>query len=80
MEHHVRYLATASIRADGSSRFAKGAKWGYFPSVALAWRVSEEKFLKNNSTVSNLKLRASWGQTGNQNIGFYKSMQTYGIG
>ncbi|MDY4571366.1 SusC/RagA family TonB-linked outer membrane protein [Alistipes senegalensis] len=75
-----RYLATASIRADGSSRFAKGAKWGYFPSVALAWRVSEEKFLKNNSTVSNLKLRASWGQTGNQNIGFYKSMQTYGIG
>lgn len=75
-----KYLVTASLRADGSSRFAKGAKWGYFPSGALAWRVSEEKFLKNSRVISNLKVRTSWGQTGNQAIGLYKSMQTYGIG
>lgn len=73
-----RYLLTASIRADGSSKFGK-QKWGYFPSAAVAWRLSEEPFIKNLDLFSNLKLRAGYGLTGNQNIGTYKSIQTYGL-
>lgn len=60
-----RYIATATIRRDGSSNFGAGNRWGTFPSAALAWRISEEDFLKNNSSISNLKLRLGWGQTGN---------------
>ena len=61
-----RYMATATIRWDGSSRFREGKKWGSFPSFALAWRISEENFIKNNTPwISNLKLRLSYGQTGN---------------
>ena len=63
-----RYLLTATIRRDGSSKFADGNRWGWFPSAALAWRVSNESFLRGNETVSNLKLRLGWGATGNQNV------------
>jgi TonB-linked SusC/RagA family outer membrane protein len=66
-----RYLATVNFRADGSSRFADGHKWGYFPSFSLGWRINNEAFFKNlglDKTISNLKLRGGWGQTGNQRI------------
>jgi len=66
-----KYLLTASFRADGSSKFAKGNRWGLFPSLALGWRISNEQFFKNlniDNTVSNLKLRAGWGVNGNQRI------------
>ncbi len=63
-----RYLLTATIRRDGSNKFAEGHRWGWFPSAALAWRVSQEKFLKDNPTINNLKLRLGWGTTGNQNV------------
>lgn len=63
-----RYLLTATLRADGVSVFAKNNKWGYFPSVAAGWTLSEEDFMKNINWLSNLKLRLSWGQTGNADI------------
>ena len=73
-----RYLLTATVRRDGTSRFQNN-KWGTFPSVALAWRINEEGFLKNVDCLSNLKLRLGWGITGQQNIGQgdYPSMATY---
>lgn len=61
-----KYLLTATMRADGSSRFGENNKYGYFPSVALGWNISKEDFLADNAVFNNLKLRASWGQTGNQ--------------
>ncbi len=61
-----KYLLTATLRADGSSKFGANNKYGYFPSVALGWNISSEDFMSDNETFSNLKLRASWGQTGNQ--------------
>ncbi len=61
-----KYLLTASVRADGSSKFGKNNRYGYFPSVAAKWVISNEDFLKGNSLFSNLALRASWGITGNQ--------------
>jgi len=63
-----KYLLTASMRADGSTKFGAGNKFGYFPSAAFAWRVNNENFLKNTNWLSNLKLRLSAGQTGNSNI------------
>lgn len=72
-----RYLATVTFRADGSSRFGKNNKFGYFPSAALAWRVSNESFLKEVSLLSSLKLRLGWGRTGNQEIGDYPALSTY---
>jgi TonB-dependent starch-binding outer membrane protein SusC len=63
-----RFLATFTLRADGSSKFAAGNRWGYFPSLALAWRLSEENFLQNTKFLSNLKLRASFGTAGNNRI------------
>ncbi len=63
-----RYLLTATIRRDGSSKFADGNRWGWFPSAALAWRVSQENFLKDHRIINNLKLRLGWGATGNQNV------------
>ena len=69
-----KYLITASIRADGSSRFGADNKWGYFPSGALAWRISDEPFLENNKLISNLKLRASYGITGNTALNPYQSL------
>ncbi|WP_419213973.1 SusC/RagA family TonB-linked outer membrane protein [Maribacter sp. X9] len=61
-----KYLLTATMRADGSSKFGANNKYGYFPSVALGWNISKENFLSESTVVNNLKLRASWGQTGNQ--------------
>ncbi len=69
-----RYLVTATFRADGSSKFAANNKWAYFPSFAVAWRAIDEPFLRNNRFVSDLKLRASYGKTGNQAIGAYQSL------
>ncbi|MCB8993991.1 MAG: TonB-dependent receptor [Bacteroidales bacterium] len=69
-----RYLLTASFRADGSSKFAAGHKWGTFPSVSAGWRISEEEFLKNSALISNLKVRASYGVTGNNEIPTYSYM------
>lgn len=63
-----RYLVTATLRYDGSSRFAPDNRWGLFPSVALAWRLSEEGFLRDAGSLSNLKLRFGWGVTGQQDI------------
>ncbi len=62
-----RYLFTATFRADGSSRFRKGKKWGYFPAAAFAWKIDNEPFLKNVKWLDELKLRLGWGKTGQQN-------------
>ncbi len=64
-----RYLVTVTLREDGSSRFAKDNRWGTFPSVALAWKIKNESFLKNVKALSDLKLRLGWGITGQQDIG-----------
>ena len=61
-----KYLITATLRADGSSKFGANNKYGYFPSMALGWNITNEEFLADNDAITNLKLRASWGQTGNQ--------------
>ncbi|MCW3112834.1 MAG: SusC/RagA family TonB-linked outer membrane protein [Segetibacter sp.] len=70
------YLLTASIRADGSSRFGEGNKWGYFPSAAFAWRAINESFMQNQNSLSDLKFRASWGVTGNTAIDPYQTLNT----
>jgi TonB-linked SusC/RagA family outer membrane protein len=75
-----KYLITATIRRDGSSRFGSGNKYGTFPSASAAWRISEEDFFKNITFVNDLKLRAGYGVTGNQEIGNYafaSSLNTY---
>ncbi|MGG7663289.1 SusC/RagA family TonB-linked outer membrane protein [Dyadobacter sp. BHUBP1] len=64
-----RYLFSASFRRDGTSRFAKGHRWGNFPSFSAAWRISGEPFLRDKAWLSDLKVRASWGQLGNQEVG-----------
>lgn len=66
-QYASKYLVTATLRADGSSKFGENNRYGYFPSFALGWNISRESFM-DNSIFSNLKLRASWGQTGNQEI------------
>lgn len=66
-----RYLLTATVRSDGSSAFGPNNRWGYFPSVALAWRINNESFLRNVKALNNLKLRLGWGVVGNQNAGSY---------
>lgn len=72
-----RYFLTSSIRADGSSRFGKNNKWGYFPSVGAAWKINNEAFFSPLSNkISDLKLRVSFGSTGNQEIGVYQSLST----
>lgn len=74
-----KYLATVSSRWDGSSKFQSDNRWGAFPSMALAWRISEEKFVKKMSWISNLKLRASVGLTGNNaNVGPYDTQALAG--
>ncbi len=82
-----RYIISATYRADGTSKFQGKNKWGYFPSVALGWKVSEEYFLRNNAVINNLKIRGSWGKTGNQGINPYATvssignmMNTFGLG
>lgn len=69
-----KYLLTASFRADGSSVFGKNNKWGYFPSASAAWRLGEEDFIQNLNVFSDLKLRVSWGITGNQAITPYQTL------
>lgn len=65
-----RYLFEATVRADGASNFEPDNRWGFFPSVALGWVMSEEKFMeKTRSWLSNLKWRVSYGQTGNSSVG-----------
>ena len=68
-----RYYLTASFRADGSSKFRKGNRWGYFPSAAIAWRISEEDFMKNAKAVNEAKIRFSYGVTGNNRVGDFDS-------
>ena len=63
-----KYLLTASVRADGSTRFGENKKYGYFPSFALGWNVAKESFLESSNLINELKLRTSWGQTGNQEV------------
>ncbi|MFL9831501.1 TonB-dependent receptor [Flavobacterium sp. ST-87] len=77
-----RYLFTATLRADGSSNFAPANRWGYFPAAAFAWRVSDESFLQNSKIISNLKLRLSYGQVGNDQIssGLWKENWTGSTG
>ena len=72
-----RYMITATLRRDGTSRFSNN-KWGLFPSVALGWNIANEPFLKGNDVINNLKLRLSWGETGQQGVGgYYDTQATY---
>jgi len=71
-----RYLVTLNMRSDGSSRYSKGNKWGYFPSAAFAWRISQEDFMKNVLWVSDLKLRIGYGYTGSTAIAPYSTQNT----
>ncbi|WP_017257243.1 TonB-dependent receptor [Pedobacter arcticus] len=75
-----KYLATVSLRRDGSSRYSEGSKWGYFPSGALAWRASNEEFLKGNEIISDLKVRTSFGVTGSQAINPYATLNQLSSG
>ncbi|WP_062126354.1 SusC/RagA family TonB-linked outer membrane protein [Geofilum rubicundum] len=71
-----RYLLTTTLRRDGSSNFGEGYRWGMFPSAALAWRVSNESFLRDHAVINNLKLRFGWGMVGNQNAAAYAYTST----
>lgn len=73
-----RYLASVSLRRDGSSRFGSDQKWGWFPAVSLGWRISREAFMKNATWVDDLKLRVGYGETGNQDFSNYKSLMLMG--
>lgn len=75
--YNDRYLFTAAVRRDGSSRFGPGNQWGVFPSLAAAWRLVDEPFLKDKTPFSDLKLRYSWGVNGNQAFGNYLFVSTY---
>ena len=73
-----KYILTGTVRTDGTSRFSPSERWGVFPSAAFAWRVSEEDFLINSKTVSDLKLRVGYGVTGQQDgISFYGYLPSY---
>ena len=74
-----RYIVTASFREDGASQLSPGHKWAFFPSGAIAWRISEEPFLKDVEWISNLKLRASYGALGNSNVDPYTYLETFGL-
>lgn len=73
-----RYLATVNFRADGSSKFRKENRWGYFPSLALAWRISNEKFMKDGN-ITDMKIRAGWGKTGNNRIGDFVAYNLFAV-
>ena len=75
-----KYMFQANVRYDGSSRFGEGKRWGVFPSFSAGWRISEEDFLNDGSLFSDLRLRGSWGQLGNQSIGLYRYLNTYNLG
>ncbi|MEM6321260.1 MAG: TonB-dependent receptor, partial [Bacteroidota bacterium] len=72
-----KYLFTVTARYDGSSRFSERARWGLFPSAAIGWRIGEEDLIKDIDAISSMKLRASYGQSGNQEIGLYRSLASY---
>lgn len=74
--YNYKYYLTANFRVDGSSKFRPGKRYGYFPSFSAAWRISEEEFMKDQNVFQNIKLRVSWGMTGNQAVGAYS---TYSI-
>lgn len=75
-----KYLLTANIRADGSSKLAPGHRWGYFPSVSAAWRISSESFMSDLDWIDDMKIRGGWGQSGNQSgLGDYGYLQRYKI-
>lgn len=75
-----RFLVTLSFRSDGSSKYSEGNKWGFFPSGAVAWKVKEEAFLKDNDLITDLKVRASWGRTGSQAINAYATLNQLSVG
>lgn len=75
-DYEGKYLLTASLRHEGSSKFGANNKWGNFPAVSVGWRISQEKFMKNISWINDLKLRADYGVTGNQDFGSYLSLNT----
>ncbi|MDR1407285.1 MAG: SusC/RagA family TonB-linked outer membrane protein [Tannerella sp.] len=75
-DYEGKYLATASLRYEGSSKFGQNNKWGYFPAASVGWRISEESFLKDAGWIDDLKIRADYGVTGNQNFDSYRSLAT----
>ena len=77
-DYKGKYLFTASLRHEGSSKFGKNHKWGDFPAVSAGWRISEESFLKDVEWINDLKIRADYGVTGNQDFGSYLSINTMG--
>ncbi|WP_417939786.1 SusC/RagA family TonB-linked outer membrane protein [Flavobacterium sp. RS13.1] len=79
-DYKDRYLFTATYRADGSSKFLGDNKWGFFPAAAVAWKISEESFLKDLSWLNSLKVRLSYGQAGNNNIPTGQTVQSYAAG
>nr|WP_232325316.1 TonB-dependent receptor [Pedobacter panaciterrae] len=78
--YNEKYLFEANFRYDGSSRFAAGKRWGFFPSFSAGWRMSEEDFIKNLNVFSNLKLRASYGKLGNQNVSLFSYVDAIALG
>lgn len=77
--YNDRYLATVNFRTDGSSKFSKNNRWGYFPSFSLAWRLSEEDFVKNFAFITDMKVRAGWGVTGNNRIGDFDAYNLFSV-
>ncbi len=75
-----KYIFTGTVRHDGSSRFGPGKKWGVFPSLAAAWNISDESFMKGFKFLNSLKIRGSWGKAGNQNIGLFQYQSNYTTG
>lgn len=73
-----RYMVTASLRYEGSSKFGDNNKWGYFPAVSAGWRISDEAFMEDIRWINDLKIRGDFGMTGNQDFDAYKSLATYG--
>ena len=73
-DYKKRYFVTAAFRADGSSKFQKGNRWGFFPSAAVAWDIAKENFMKDQKIVEHLKIRASYGVTGNEGISAYSTL------
>ena len=78
-DYDGRFLATVTFRADGSSRFAEGNRWGYFPAFSLGWRLSNEPFIKDLGWISNLKLTGGWGELGNQSVTPFQYLSTISI-
>ncbi len=78
-DYRSKYLLTASFRSDGSSKFSDGNKWSYFPSTSVAWRITEEPFMKSLKFLSNAKIRGGYGQTGNNRVSDFAYLSSYAI-